>query len=144
MRSVPAEISRYIIDGTGLPEHYCRGHRTMEDRIMSFNAVSRWTAGLTAVAVFVTICSTASAARRSRSPIKPTGEVVEMFAAMKSGEIEVTLIPKDATVSTVIFKNKTDRPLSIKLPAAFAGVPVSAQFGGGGAFGHVSVAEGAA
>lgn len=59
---------------------------------------------------------------------------VEMYKAMKAGDIEVTLIPKDATEATVLFKNKTDKPLAIRLPEAFAGVPVLAQvgFGGGG------------
>ena len=58
-------------------------------------------------------------------------QVVEMFEAMKSGQIEVTFIPKDATEANVLFKNKTDKPVLIKLPDAFAGVPVLAQFGGG-------------
>ncbi len=66
-------------------------------------------------------------------------ESVEMFSAIENGDIEVKLIPKDATLSTIIFKNKTKKPLRIELPAAFAGVPVLAQgggfddgFGGGG------------
>lgn len=58
-------------------------------------------------------------------------QAVEFFAAMKSGEIDVQFIPKDATAATVLIKNKTDKPLNIKLPEAFAGVPVLAQMGGG-------------
>lgn len=59
---------------------------------------------------------------------------VELFAAIDQGEIEVRLIPRDAKQATVIVKNNTQRPLSIRMPAAFAGVPVLAQggFGGGG------------
>jgi len=57
---------------------------------------------------------------------------VEMYEAIKTGDVEVTLIPKDATEATVLFKNKTGKPLAIRLPEAFAGVPVLAQFGGGG------------
>lgn len=60
---------------------------------------------------------------------------VEMFAGMKSGEIEVELIPKDASAATILFKNKTDKPLAIRLPEAFAGVPVLAQAGFGGGLG---------
>ncbi len=61
---------------------------------------------------------------------------VEMFAAMASGELKVKLIPKDATQATVLFTNTTDAPLNVKLPAAFAGLPVLAQAGfGGGGFG---------
>ncbi|QDU97738.1 hypothetical protein [Lignipirellula cremea] len=62
-------------------------------------------------------------------------EEVELFAAMKAGDIEVALIPKDAKVANVLLRNKTDRPLAIKLPEAFAGVPVLAQFGGMGGMG---------
>lgn len=63
---------------------------------------------------------------------KENGREVELFAAMEAGEVEVQFIPKDATKANVLIRNKTDRPLSVRLPAAFAGVPVAAQFGGGG------------
>jgi len=56
---------------------------------------------------------------------------VEMFEAIAAGDIEVDLIPKNAKEANVIFRNKTDKPLAIKLPEAFAGVPALAQFGGG-------------
>jgi len=63
----------------------------------------------------------------------PDDRTVEMFAAIKSGDIEVRLIPKDDTESRVLIKNKTKKPLNVKLPDAFAGVPVLAQnLGGGG------------
>ena len=64
--------------------------------------------------------------------------VVDMFAAMEDGTIDVRYIPKDATEATVWFENKSDKPLSIQLPEVFAGVPtVLAQgagmgMGGGG------------
>jgi len=59
-------------------------------------------------------------------------QTVEMFSAIKSGEIEVQFIPKNSTTANVLIRNKTDKPLSVSLPAAFAGVPVLAQFGAGG------------
>jgi hypothetical protein len=58
---------------------------------------------------------------------QPAAEQVEMFQAMEQGQLEVRLIPKDSTQATVIFKNKTRRPLTVALPEAFAGVPVLAQ-----------------
>lgn len=64
---------------------------------------------------------------------KPIGNQIEMFSGIKSGEIEVTLIPKDTTEATVLFRNKTGKPVAIKVPEAFAGVPVLAQ--GPGALG---------
>lgn len=71
---------------------------------------------------------------------EPAGKQVEMFTAMKQGQLDVRLIPKDAKITTVILTNKTDQPLRIKLPEAFAGVPVLAQVGdnddGGGGGGN--------
>ena len=69
-------------------------------------------------------------ARVTRDAIA-AADTVEMFAGMKSGDIEVKLIPKDDTESRVLIKNNTKRPLNVRLPDAFAGVPVLAQFGGG-------------
>ena len=62
----------------------------------------------------------------------PANEIVEMFKAIESGRIEVKLIPKNSKQSRVRIFNKTDKPLNVELPRAFAGVPVLAQFGGGG------------
>ncbi len=56
----------------------------------------------------------------------------EFFAAMEGGQIDVKFIPHDATKANVLVRNLTDKPLHIELPAAFAGVPVLGQFGGGG------------
>ncbi|MCS7305759.1 MAG: hypothetical protein NZ602_11720 [Thermoguttaceae bacterium] len=60
------------------------------------------------------------------------GQPVEMFQAMRDGQIEVKFIPKDAKEASVLIKNKTDKPLTIKLPDAFAAVPVLAQLDAGG------------
>jgi hypothetical protein len=59
--------------------------------------------------------------------------VVEWFAAEESGQIEVKFIPKNATEATILLKNLTDAPVTIKLPEAFAAVPILAQgmMGGG-------------
>jgi hypothetical protein len=67
----------------------------------------------------------------------PQRERVELFAAVADQLIDLRVVPKDATQATVIVKNKTNRPLSIQMPAAFVGMPVLAQNvgnnrGGGG------------
>ncbi|MGH7136909.1 MAG: hypothetical protein ACREHD_14310 [Pirellulales bacterium] len=62
----------------------------------------------------------------------PNDETVEMFEAMEAGQIGVKLILKDSTQARVLIKNKTGKPLNVRLPKAFAGVPVLAQMGGGG------------
>ena len=63
---------------------------------------------------------------------KAAVKTVELFAAMESGDIDVKLIPKDSKQSTVLIENKLNSPLRIKLPDAFAGVPVLGQMGGMG------------
>ncbi len=72
-----------------------------------------------------------------KKPIKnpkfdPTGEEVEFFAALEAGQIEATLIPKNALGGNVLIENKTDKPLNVKAPEAAVGVPMHFQFGGGG------------
>jgi len=89
---------------------------------------------VTCVTLLVTMTAvSANAAKRSRGKAVPKdSKQVELFSAIKSGDIEVQYIPKDATMATLLIKNKTGKPLSIKLPPAVAGVPLLAQFGGGG------------
>ncbi len=62
----------------------------------------------------------------------PNDATAEMFAAIEKGDIAVQLIFKDTTQCRVRIENKTDKPLNVKLPDAFAGTPVLAQRGGGG------------
>ncbi|MBM4000931.1 MAG: hypothetical protein FJ297_15570, partial [Planctomycetes bacterium] len=59
-------------------------------------------------------------------------KVVDLFEGMESGELEVRFIPRDAREANVLFVNKTGQPVTIKLPDAFAGVPVLRQAIGGG------------
>jgi hypothetical protein len=85
--------------------------------------------------------------RRKPGPFNPADPSVELFQAIDAGQIEVKLIPKDSTQCRVRIKNKTDGPLNVKLPEAFAGVPVLAQFGapvggGGGGIGGGGIGGG--
>ena len=97
-----------------------------------------WAGGARRRAAKVVATRSASNGDRPTNPADETARgrgrrhSVEMFAAMKSGEIDVKFIPKDDREARVMFKNKTKRPLSVRLPAAFAAVPVLAQRGGGG------------
>jgi hypothetical protein len=86
------------------------------------------------VALPAIVLSADRAQRKLRKP-SPASRTVEMFAAIEAQEIDVKLIPKDSTQSKVIIKNNTKKPLSVKLPDAFAGVPVLAQIGGVGGLG---------
>jgi len=74
---------------------------------------------------------------RAADKAGPAAKRVELFEAIKAGDIAVKLIPKDAKEANILIENKAKQPLEIKLPEAFAGVPVLAQIGGlgGGGFG---------
>ncbi|MGD9632794.1 MAG: hypothetical protein AB7G28_07385 [Pirellulales bacterium] len=72
-----------------------------------------------------------AAGAKSKAKAAPAKEV-EMFAGMESGDLDVQIIARSDRDARVIISNKTHQPLSIKLPEAFAAVPVAAQFGGGG------------
>jgi hypothetical protein len=70
-----------------------------------------------------------------RSPttvIDADAKTIDMFDGMQSGDLAVRYVPKDSKEARVTIENKTDKPLNVKLPAAFAGMPVLAQAGGGG------------
>jgi hypothetical protein len=69
-------------------------------------------------------------AKDSNSPDEPA--VVELFAGLDAGKVEVIVIPRDSKRVTLQLKNLSDQPLTIRLPEAFAAVPVQAQLLGGG------------
>jgi hypothetical protein len=60
------------------------------------------------------------------------GPVIDLFKASKNKQADVTFIAKNDHEARLIVKNNTAQPLTLKLPEAFAGVPVAAQFGAGG------------
>jgi hypothetical protein len=59
-------------------------------------------------------------------------ETVHLFDGIKDGRLEVKFITLDSRKANLLIHNTTKQPLSVDLPDAFAGVPVLAQFGGGG------------
>jgi hypothetical protein len=94
---------------------------------MSFGSRILWAASLLAMCM---VCAGLTAGERRSVPAD--AETVEMFSAMDGGQIEVKLIPKDSRLCNVLIENKTEKPLTVRLPDAFAGVPVLAQGGLGG------------
>jgi hypothetical protein len=58
-------------------------------------------------------------------------EEVALFDAIKEEKVEVRFVPRNAKEATIVFTNKTDKPLAIRMPEALAAAPVLAQFGGG-------------
>lgn len=59
-------------------------------------------------------------------------QAVELFQAIDDGLVEVKLTPKSSLKSSIAVTNKTDKPITVEMPSAFAGVPVLAQPGGFG------------
>jgi hypothetical protein len=105
----------------------------------------RWVGSMVALLVLATMSWAAEDRSRAAKfgDYNPADQTVEMFAAMEKGDISVKLIPKDSTQCRVLIENKTDKPLNVKLPDAFAGVPALAQNlggnrGGGGGGNHSS------
>ena len=68
---------------------------------------------------------------RSASPPRSM-DVVEAEA---QGLVGVKFIPNDSRSAQIVVQNKSKQPLTLRLPAAFAGVPVLAQMGMGGGMG---------
>ena len=91
-----------------------------------------------AMAIMLIPVTLGAAERKGRLRVgqfNPEHKTVELFAAIEAGQIEVKLVLRDSRQGTVLIKNKSEQPLNVHLPEAFAGVPVLAQLGGGGGFG---------
>lgn len=99
-----------------------------------------------ASAVLVAMLSMPGAGHAA-SPAANSAEAAEtaldLFAAKNAGQVSVQLIPHDSKSGQVMITNNTSAPLTIKLPAAFAGVPILAQRRGGGAAGGLAGGGGA-
>jgi hypothetical protein len=94
----------------------------------------RWWYVVSVVLLTATTLTAAEGRKRQAAKSNPSdARTVEMFAAIEKGEITVKLFPKNTMESRVVIENKTDKPLTVKLPSAFAGVPMLAQIAGGGA-----------
>ena len=99
--------------------------------------------GLTSVAMLVAASlpiELSAASKTAKKPIRnpkfdPSAEQVDLFEAMDAKQVNVRLIPKDAKGGTVLIENKTDKPLTVKIPDAVAGVSIHAQMGGMGGMG---------
>ena len=111
---------------------------------MALSLQTRWFSRLGLAVTLVLLPALLLAAdRRAKAPkpgeFNPENASVDLFGAIEKGEIEVKLIPKDSTQCKVLITNKTDKPLNVKLPAAFAGVPVLGQIGNQGVGGNNNV-----
>lgn len=126
--------------------------------VKSFRAFSSWAAVLILATVIASLLAdppSAFAGRRTRragtAPAAGTGsqpgtpsmarakngqanandETVDLFKGIEAGKIAVRFIPKDSTQGRIFIKNKSGKPLNVRLPGPFAAVPVLAQGMGG-------------
>jgi hypothetical protein len=94
------------------------------------------TLSLLAIALgsFAQFASRANGAGAAASDTSPSAAKtpVDFFNAMTTGKIKAKFIAMNDHEARLIITNNTKQPLSLKLPEAFAGVPVAAQFGAAG------------
>lgn len=90
-----------------------------------------------ALPLTVAFLTPAFARDSTRADTTTAAAAQDVLAAQAAGLVEVKFIPNDSRSAQVIVTNRSDRPLSLRLPVGFAGVPVLAQMGmqGGGAGG---------
>lgn len=95
---------------------------------------SLFVAALCAPFVLATAADAAKRKRRPATITRPkydkTAEKVDLFDGIKKKQLNVYAKPKDSTGGRVFFENKTDKPLTVKVPRAFVGV--QKQVGAGG------------
>ncbi len=103
---------------------------------MILSHLARFACGLSLLAMIALLPVTASAAKKSRAPkpgeFNPKHETVDLFQAMKDKTLDVKVVMNDQAGGKVVIRNNTKKPLNVRLPEAFATMPVLAQIGGGG------------
>jgi hypothetical protein len=100
--------------------------------------MSRTLSMLSTGVFFWALCSPGLAAEptsTSSAAAAVTREVPDLVEAESRDLVSIRYIPNDSRSAQIIVTNKTRRPLTLQLPAAFAGVPVLAQMGGMGGMG---------
>jgi hypothetical protein len=94
--------------------------------------IGRWAAIGTCLGL-VFVVALLLAVRTSQAANPANADTIDMFEGMQKDEIAVRFVPKDSKEAKLTIQNKTDKPLNVKLPEAFAAMPVLAQQGAGGA-----------
>lgn len=84
-------------------------------------------------ALIVSASSQAAVAAESGSATSASASgVPDLFEAEAQQLVSLRYIPNNAKSAQIIVTNRTRRPLTLRLPDAFAGIPVLAQMGGMG------------
>jgi hypothetical protein len=93
------------------------------------SAYGAWGPAWLGLVVAVVLVPQALLAAKTPAAKSDQASAVDLFAAMEKGQIDVKVVPKDSAQLRVMIENKTDKPLTVKLPDAFAAVPILAQAG---------------
>jgi hypothetical protein len=92
--------------------------------------------GFFAGALMMSVSSQSAVAAESASATSTSASgVPDLFEAEERQLVSLRYIPNDAKSAQIIVTNRTKRPLTLRLPVAFAGIPVLAQMGGMGGMG---------
>ena len=80
---------------------------------------------------FAVLCAVLAASLPPAAVVRaasPSAAVPDVIAAEAAGTAAVRYIPNDSRSAQIVVANRTDRPLTLRLPETFAAVPVLAQF----------------
>jgi hypothetical protein len=115
------------------------------NRLSCARLFSVHTVALVASGLLLVSSLSAGAPKRpiTKLTLDPSAEQVELFAGLEAGSLEARVIPKDSLSATVLLKNTSKKPLTVKLPKAVAAAQVLKQgFGGGGLGGGLGGGQG--
>lgn len=104
--------------------------RLMSSGLLAIGLLAAATGGATAL-LFANEIRPESAAGPGKSMTPDRNSAGDLLEAERNGLVAVRFIPADSRSAKVIVTNRTKKPLTLRLPAAFVGVPVLAQVGGG-------------
>ena len=91
--------------------------------------------GLLALSLTAVVAQARDAGTTKQPANRPTAEVQDVLDAEAAGLVAVKFIPNDSRSAQILVTNKSNKPLTLKMPAAYAGVPVLRQMGGRGGMG---------
>lgn len=97
-------------------------------RSITARRLTRSSALLLCAAIALTTSLTAAGKRPMKKlTYDPSAESIELFDGIENGSLDVMMIPKSSLEGNVFIENKSDKPLTIKLPKAVATVQVLKQ-----------------
>ncbi len=111
-------------------------------KLSYYVSVAGCLAGIVATAFFTSVAEAESPRRLptiTKPKFDPDAEKVAFFEATKAGTLEAWLIPENEAGGFVFIENKSDVPLTVKMPAAFVGVQNLKQFLNGNGNGNNNI-----